>query len=61
MKLKELEITTGQVYLNVKRGNLVDTMMLAKEEAVERYGELEVLHESHPEGQDVTDVMVESA
>lgn len=53
-KLKEIEITTKTVYLNIIRKNETETMTLPTGEAVEKYGELEVAEVSEPVYQEET-------
>lgn len=49
MKLFELNIDTMQVYLNIVKGDLIDTMTLLTEEAKTKYGNLDVLGYEPPE------------
>ena len=43
MKLKDLQLKTDSVYLNIYYGTIVKTDTLSATEAVEQYGELEVI------------------
>lgn len=43
MKLKELTLVGGTVYLNIVRTDETETKTIAADKAVERYGDLEVI------------------
>ena len=47
-KLRELEILTKQVYLNIEREEEVETVSMSTEQAISEYGELEVVSVGEP-------------
>lgn len=55
-KLKDTEVLTTNVYLNIKRGAEVETATMRTEEAMHKYGEMEVVYIYDPryssDGQD---------
>lgn len=57
MKLKELEIVGGSVYLNIVGESETVTMTLKAEKAVEKYGEYEVMEHIpySPEGENASE------
>ncbi len=57
MKLKELEIVGGSVYLNIVKVETTETMTLTAEKAVEQYGEYEVIEHTPyvPDGQETSE------
>lgn len=57
MKLKELEIVGGSVYLNIVNDADTQTMTMDAEKAVAKYGELEVIEHTPyvPDGQETSE------
>lgn len=54
-RLKDTEVLTTHVYLNIKRGAEVETATMRTEEAMRKYGEMEVVYIYDPrysQGQD---------
>ena len=54
MKLKELDVKAKRLYLNLKDGDIISTCSMPTEEAINKYGDLEVIkyipYEEHHRG-----------
>ncbi|MBR4269630.1 MAG: hypothetical protein IKQ47_07615 [Prevotella sp.] len=51
-KLKETEVLTTHVYLNIKRGKQVETAQMRTAEAMRKYGDKEVVYIYPPQYQE---------